>query len=253
MKDVFISYKAEEAEEANWVRSVLETNGVSCWMAPANIPGGSNYAVEIPKAIRNCKVFVLLLSSRSQGSMWVTKEVDCAINYGKIVLPFMLENCTLKEEFNFYLTNVQRYAAFENKSSEIKRMVMDIKAIINNADQTPVNIPTPAPAPKPTPTAVEGAAKFSLGCRIGFIAGLLLGFINIMISLWGRSDPGDFSDGIFFFLPLALASAVISLLQLMKIKRKGGMSSAYFVLYIVCLLASVFCVINNLSILGSVL
>ena len=64
MRDVFISYKAEELEEASWVKSVLENNGISCWMAPACIPGGSNYAVEIPQAIRQAKVFVLILSSR---------------------------------------------------------------------------------------------------------------------------------------------------------------------------------------------
>ena len=38
--DVFISYKVDDFETAQWVRSVLETNGISCWMAPADIPGG---------------------------------------------------------------------------------------------------------------------------------------------------------------------------------------------------------------------
>ena len=32
--NVFISYKAEEFDEANWVKKTLETNGISCWMAP---------------------------------------------------------------------------------------------------------------------------------------------------------------------------------------------------------------------------
>ena len=39
MKEVFISYKSEEYDEALWIKNVLETNGVSCWMAPACIPG----------------------------------------------------------------------------------------------------------------------------------------------------------------------------------------------------------------------
>ena len=85
-KDVFISYKAEEIEEASWVKSVLESNGISCWMAPSCIPGGSSYAVEIPQAIRQAKVFVLILSSKAQSSQWVSREVDLAINEGKIVL-----------------------------------------------------------------------------------------------------------------------------------------------------------------------
>ena len=131
-KDVFISYKAEEIEEASWVKSVLENNGISCWMAPSCIPGGSSYAVEIPRAIRQAKVFVLILSSKAQSSQWVSREVDLAINEGKIVLPFMLENCALKDDFNFYLTNVQRYVAYENKVAAAEKMINEIQALVGN-------------------------------------------------------------------------------------------------------------------------
>ena len=130
-KDVFISYKAEEFEDAIWVKSVLENNGISCWMAPMSISGGASYATEIPKAIRACKVFVLMLSEKQQNSKWVPRELDQAINAGKTVLPFMLENCELKDDFNFYLTNVQRYAAYENKASAMKKMIVEIICILN--------------------------------------------------------------------------------------------------------------------------
>lgn len=144
-KDVFISYKSEEFEEADWVKTVLEQNGISCWMAPECIVGGSSYASEIPQAIRNCKIFVLILSKKAQESKWVPKEIDQAINENKIILPFMLENCELKDDFNFYLTNVQRYAAYENKSNAIEKMLNEIKGVLgisaeendgdNDADQ----------------------------------------------------------------------------------------------------------------------
>ena len=130
-KSVFISYKSEDFDEANWIKSTLEKNGISCWMAPGSIPGGSSYAKEIPLAIKHCKVFVLVVSEKCQTSMWVPKEIDQAINLGKVILPFMLENCPLQDDFNFYLSNVQRYAAFENKSNAIKRMIDEINAILN--------------------------------------------------------------------------------------------------------------------------
>ncbi len=158
MKDVFISYKSEEFGEASWVKSTLETNGISCWMAPACIPGGSSYAVEIPKAIKQCKIFVLILSSRAQASQWVSKEVDLAINEGKIVLPFMLENCKLQDDFNFYLTNVQRYTAYENKVAAAEKMLREIKGVLGSgsggtaapsgAAYTP---PSPPPPPREKP------------------------------------------------------------------------------------------------------
>ena len=147
-KQVFISYKAEEFDEASWVRQVLESHNISCWMAPSCIPGGSSYASEIPKAIKNCKVFVLILSSRSQASKWVSKEVDLAINYGKTVMPFMLENCDLKDDFNFYLTNVQRYAAYENKLQAAEKMLKEIQAVIGaQAHFDPSSVP---PVTRPT-------------------------------------------------------------------------------------------------------
>lgn len=129
-KEVFISYKSEEFDKANWVKTILENNGITCWMAPEDIKGGSSYAIEIPKAIRKCKIFVLILSEKAQNSKWVPKELDQAINEGKIIMPFMLDDCLLKDDFNFYLTNVQRYEAYKNKSAAIERMLTEINMIL---------------------------------------------------------------------------------------------------------------------------
>ena len=95
--DIFISYKSEEYPEASWVKSVLEENGLSCWMAPMSIPGGSSYAEEIEDAIENCRVYVLILSQKAQESKWVQKELDMALNREKVILPFMIENCRLQK------------------------------------------------------------------------------------------------------------------------------------------------------------
>lgn len=130
-KSVFISYKSEEFDDANWIKTTLENNGITCWMAPLSIQGGLSYAAEIPKAIRECKIFVLLLSEKSQESKWVPRELDQAINEGKIIMPFMMEQCRLKDDFNFYLSNVQRYDAYINKAAVMEKMIKEIKAILN--------------------------------------------------------------------------------------------------------------------------
>ena len=156
--DVFISYKAEEFEEACFIKDVLETNGITSWMAPNSIPGGSSYASEIPKAIRGCKVFVVLLSEKAQQSQWVPRELDQAVNAKKTIMPFMLEDCILKDDFNFYLSNVQRYAAYENKSKALERMTREIKAVIaaqapaqEEAEQTQPQTPQPVQSESETP------------------------------------------------------------------------------------------------------
>ena len=131
MKEVFISYSSVDLENAETVRNVLEKNGLSCWMAPRDIPGGSNYTKEIPIAIRNCKVFVLILSKNAQGSQWVLKELDSAVNCGKVILPFMLEDCILNDEFNFLLTGAQRYAAYQKKAEAMETLISRIRSILD--------------------------------------------------------------------------------------------------------------------------
>lgn len=150
MKEVFISYSTVDAENAETVRNVLEKNGLSCWMAPRDIPGGSNYTKEIPIAIRNCTVFVLILSKNAQSSHWVLKELDSAVNCGKVILPFMLEDCLLNDEFNFLLTGAQRYEAYRKKAEAMETLVSRVRGILGvNAPNVTVDVSTePEPSVK---------------------------------------------------------------------------------------------------------
>lgn len=159
MKEVFISYSTVDVVNAETVRNVLEKNGLSCWMAPRDIPGGSNYTKEIPIAIRNCKVFVLILSKNAQSSQWVLKELDSAVNCGKVILPFMLEECILNDEFNFLLTGAQRYAAYQKKAEAMETLISRIRGILDapsiSTDTTYPDVdlsPEQKPA-KPSPKA----------------------------------------------------------------------------------------------------
>ncbi len=127
---VFISYSSKEVEIANQLKHILETNGVLCWMAPQSIPAGSDYAIEIPKAIEKCKAFLLLLSDASQKSPWVPREVSLAISNEKIVVPFQIDNATIGNAFNFYLTNSQRISAYNRMTEAYKELLARLKDIL---------------------------------------------------------------------------------------------------------------------------
>ena len=75
-------------------------------MAPESIPGGSDYAHEIPSAIESCEYFLLVLSDKSQKSVWVPKELDLAIDYKKIVLPIKIDSSAMDSSFKLRLSNV---------------------------------------------------------------------------------------------------------------------------------------------------
>lgn len=128
---VFISYSSKEYDEAFEVKKIIEANGINCWMAPQSIPTGSDYGVEIPKAIRECAVFVLVLSKNAQDSEWVPKELDCAITYKKIIVPFHMDNSDLKDAFNFRLSNVQRIEAYNRLSEGYRELILSLRRILN--------------------------------------------------------------------------------------------------------------------------
>lgn len=75
---------------------------------------GSDYACEIPEAIEKCSAFLLVLSRYAQESNWVPKELDLAITYNKVIIPFQIDDEMLTKPFNFRLTNVQRIEAFHD-------------------------------------------------------------------------------------------------------------------------------------------
>lgn len=125
--DVFISYKSEDYGKADWVRSVLQANGISCWMAPESISGSRSYALEIPKAIGECQGFVLILSRQAQKSKWVPKEVDRAINEEKSIIPFAIDDSPLTNGFEFYLSNVQIIPAYKDLYKAAENLVRVIR------------------------------------------------------------------------------------------------------------------------------
>lgn len=126
---VFISYSSLDIADACNLRTLLENNHIKCWMAPDSIPSGSDYGECIPAAIENCKLFLLVLSEKSQKSKWVPKELDCAITNNKIIIPFHTDNSQLQSAFNFRLTNVQRIEAYQKLDKAYLELVYRIKAI----------------------------------------------------------------------------------------------------------------------------
>ena len=78
-KYLFISYSSKDFRMVSDIRNRLLSANVSCWMAPFDIPQGSNYALIIEHAIKHAHKFVLMLSKSAVDSVWVGKELKRAI------------------------------------------------------------------------------------------------------------------------------------------------------------------------------
>lgn len=129
VKQVFISYKSEERETAEWLKAVLEENGISCWMDDLLTKGG-NYADEIVKALNVVDMMVILLSSRSQSSDHVLSELLIASSLNKPALAYIIEDCELVDDFKDELPDERRFEAYKNKEEAANELVLTILSLL---------------------------------------------------------------------------------------------------------------------------
>lgn len=125
--DVFISYSSKQFEEALLMRNTLTEAGISCWMAPDSIPGGSQYWEEIPVALANTKVLVLLLTPDAERSKWVPKEVNTAIENRSVVIPFQPYDYPNGAAFRFILSDIQIIRGwYYDEKSRMDRLIVEV-------------------------------------------------------------------------------------------------------------------------------
>jgi len=103
----FISYSPEQQKEADSLRLLLKNHEIDTWMAPYDVPDDCDYSDVINDAIRNSECLVLLLTEDSQNSVYVDKEIERALHYGKTIAPIQLDHAALNDSFSFYLCNQQ--------------------------------------------------------------------------------------------------------------------------------------------------
>lgn len=107
--DVFISYAGDDVsgdeKKAFMVCDYLESRGIRCWLYKRDEPHGAKFEEEISKAIDDCKVLVLIYTSKSNTSKYVELEVTLAWKKGKAIIPFWLENIPYNDILNFYLNS----------------------------------------------------------------------------------------------------------------------------------------------------
>ena len=92
--DVFLSHAAADRAAALAVLDGLERAGIRCWIAPRDVPAGSEYGQQIVDAVKGCRVFVVIFSSNANSSPHVRREVERAVSCDRSIVPFRIENIT---------------------------------------------------------------------------------------------------------------------------------------------------------------
>jgi hypothetical protein len=102
----FISHSSRDLQKATELCHLLEQRGLSCWIAPRNVIGGHEYADEIVRGIAESASMVVLVSSHSNLSNHVLREVEQAVRMGKPIFPILLEKVQLRRALDYYLAPI---------------------------------------------------------------------------------------------------------------------------------------------------
>lgn len=129
MHDIFISYSSKNQRESEKIRHTLELADVTCWHAIRDISAGSDYSQEIPGAIRDCNVFLLLLTEDAQKSDHVYSELKLAVDYKKLIIPCRLDNSEITDRFIYHLTARQWVDFTGNQAAALWEILKEVKRL----------------------------------------------------------------------------------------------------------------------------
>jgi hypothetical protein len=171
--DVFISYSKPDKTKADAVCSLLERAGIRCWVAPRDVLPGETWGGSIVRAIQSSRVMILVLSSNSNQSSHVVREVERAVNRGLPIIPFRIDSTEPTGDMEFFIGSRHWLDALDPPlERHIERLAQVVKRLLAAelpADRVDEELAAGAPegpAPKerappaadrPTPKAAAAA------------------------------------------------------------------------------------------------
>jgi len=108
----------------------LRAREVSLWLDQQRIGGAANWAREIVRAIRSCKIFLLMCSDAAMRSRAVAQEIQLAWKYQLGYLPLLLERTSFPEQVEFFLEGCQWIELLDRP---MEGWMADVVGALNNA------------------------------------------------------------------------------------------------------------------------
>lgn len=117
----------------------MKKNRVVCITVPDSIPQDETYSSFVRKAIKNCDVFLLILSKNILNSKWIPKEIEYALENEKEIIQIVLEDIQLTDQFKFLLSNTNSVDLKSNDFNNLNELLIKhkkmAKKIINDSVQ----------------------------------------------------------------------------------------------------------------------
>lgn len=188
--DVFISFSfKDQAIVDRIVNQLTNKYRIPCWICTKKIRAGSYYYDEIENAISSSKVFLFVQTKNSVESKEIPDEVLTAIDEGKTIISFIVEESDLHGQMKLKLKHRQHIdATIPEFDDRIRDLAMELYALLGRtlddeychvADETVKEklVSTPSVIPKSVFCGREDvikdiAQKFDDGERVVFVQGI---------------------------------------------------------------------------------
>lgn len=142
--DVFISYSDKDSPIADALCSTLEAGEFRCWITPRDVLPGMDWGEAIIDAIAASRVMVLLLSTNSNTSTQVKREVERAVNKNVMVIPLRIDNVTLSKSLEYHLSTTHWMDALTPPlEKHLQTLAKKLRQVLSISTRT---------APKPIPS-----------------------------------------------------------------------------------------------------
>ena len=179
--DLFISHSSADSKTAEELVAALEKGGLTCWVAPRDIPMGSAYQVAIVDAIEHCRAMLLVFSEAANQSEHVLREVELAAQGKKPVYPLRIDRSDPVGGLKYMLANKQ----WVERKALGDRLVETIVHLVLGAAAAPdEKLPRPAPPPaRPSRPLVAAGAAVAV---LALIAGT-----GWLVAPWSSPRPAE--------------------------------------------------------------
>ena len=165
--DVFISYRRCNAELVEPVEEELNQRGISYFIDTKYIDSGMDYSETIARAIKKCKILLVVWTQEADQSKHMLREIEMAFDLHKKVIPYKIGSFDVTDHNAIYyqLSHIDRQEAVPRQTQEtIKKLVNSIESQLKGN----VTQPTTEQLEKPLPQQPDETGDISIpGTSVG--------------------------------------------------------------------------------------
>lgn len=139
--DVFISYSRKDyVDEQNniipdnavsKIKEALTEAGFTYWHDEEGVYYGDKFIEKIVKNIETSRIFMFMSSKNSSESTWITKEIACADEFGKPIIPVRIDRTPYNKKVMFRIADLRYVDYDKNPENGFQEILALVKAYLN--------------------------------------------------------------------------------------------------------------------------